>query len=313
MICPNCQHNNENNGRFCIRCGAPLLPVPAPKKESPFKKGFIATLKALCYVFLFFVMQTVVTGTYTAIVSFGKLLSAGGNMDYDVLLNEVLDLVYENIHVVMILTAGLTLLILFLSFHIRRKNPLKEMHLRPVGAAPALFSLLLGAAVQVVVVVIISFIPLPQEMIEEMNQNSELLLQGSAALQFIDIAIVTPILEEIIFRGLAFSRLRRGMRTGLAVALSAAIFGAAHGTIVAFVYAGLLGALCALLMLRHNDSILPTILCHAGFNGASFLMQYVPDNSLIILSLFFVSLAAAVVLLYLLFKKKEPVSPSFGD
>lgn len=309
MICPNCLHPNEDGSRFCIRCGSPLSPsAPKPKKESSFKKGCIAVLKALCYVFLFFVMQSVVMGFYSAIVSFGKILASGGYMDYETLLGEVLDLVYENIHVVMILAAGLTLLTLFLSFHIRRKNPLEEMHLRPVSAKPALLSLLLGAAAQVVVVVIISFIPLPEEMIEEMNQNGELLMQGPVALQFIDIAVITPILEEVIFRGLAFTRLRRGMRTGLAVVLSAVIFGAAHGTAVAFVYAGLLGVLCALLMRRHNDSILTPICCHAGFNAASFLMQYVPDNGLVILSLFFVSLAAAVVLLYLLFRKKPPVS-----
>lgn len=308
MICPRCQHTNETESRFCIRCGTPLI----PKKESALKKGFIAALKAVCYVFLFFVMQTTVMSFYTIIVTVGKMLSGGMNMDYDILLNEVLNLVYENIHVVMLLTAGLTLLILFLSFHIRRKNPLEEMHLRRVGVVPVLLSLLLGAAFQVVVVVTIAFIPLPAEMIEEMNMNSELLMQGSVVLQFIDIALVTPLLEEVIFRGLAFSRLRRGMRTGLAVTLSAVIFGLAHGTVIAFVYAGLLGAICALLMQRHNDSILTPFFCHMGFNAASFLMQYVPENSLIILAMYFVSLAAALVLSYLLFKKEE-TAVTFGE
>ncbi len=315
MICPYCQHNNEEGSRFCMRCGASLIPAeaPAPKQDSPFKKGFIATLKALCYVFLFTTVQSVVMGFYSAFVSFGKVLASGGQADYDVLLNEVLDLVYANIHPVLLLSAGLTLLTLFLSFHLRRKNPFAETHLRGVGVKPAVLSLFFGAALQVVVVVIIAFIPLPESMIEQMNQNSELLTQGSVVLQLIDIAVVTPILEEIIFRGLAFTRLRRGMRTGLAVALSAVIFGLAHGTVVAFVYAGLLGVICALLMQRHNDSVLTPILCHAGFNATSFLMQYVPDNSLVILALFFVALAAATVLAYLLFKKDTPADPTFGE
>ncbi len=311
MICPRCQYENESGSHFCIRCGQPLT----PKKESAFKKGFIATLKALCYVFLFVVMQSTVISFYTAIVTFGKMLDGTirSAESADVYMEQVMDLVFENIHIALILTACLTLLILFLSFHLRRKNPLEEMCIRPVGAVPLLLSLLLGAALQVVVVVTIAFIPLPSNLLDEMNANSEMLLQGSAILQFVDIAVFTPILEEIIFRGLAFSRLHRGMRTALAVILSAAIFGIAHGTLVAIVYASLLGAVCALLMLRHNRSILTSILCHAGFNATSFLMQYVPDNSLVILALYFVALAATVVLSYLLFKKKEAVPPTFGE
>lgn len=315
MICPNCQHNNEEGSRFCMRCGASLVPpaAPAPKQDSPFKKGFIAALKALCYVFLFTTVQSVVIGFYSAFVSFGKILSGGVSADYDVLINEVLDLIYANLHTVLLLSAGLTILMLFLGFHLRRKNPFAEIHLRGVGVKPAVLSLLFGMSLQVVVVVIVAFIPLPESVIEQLYESSEISSQGAVALQLIDVAVVTPILEEIIFRGLAFTRLRRGMRTGLAIALSAVIFGLVHGNIVAFVYAGMLGAVCALLMQRHNDSILTPILCHAGFNAASFLMQFVPDNTLVILALFFVALAAATVLAYLLFKKDTPAEPTFGE
>ena len=58
---------------------------------------------------------------------------------------------------------------------------------------------------------------------------------------FIVIGVVSPIVEEVVFRGLVAKRIQDYLGTAWAVALSAVIFGAYHGNVMQFVYAGLLG------------------------------------------------------------------------
>ena len=130
-----------------------------------------------------------------------------------------------------------------------------------------------------------------------------LLSGGNPVIQFLNVAIMTPFIEEMIFRGLIFTRLSRGMRQGTAILLSALFFGMAHGHVVGFIYATLLGVIFAFLMKKHRDSILAPFLCHMGFNGTSFLITLLPDNTLLILAVYLIGIAAALLLGYFLFRK----------
>ena len=67
-------------------------------------------------------------------------------------------------------------------------------------------------------------------------------------LEILSSAICTPILEEMVFRGILFGRIRGMMAKIPAVLVSALIFAALHFNIVQFIYAFLLGIVLALLM-----------------------------------------------------------------
>lgn len=296
MICPHCQFENGDGARFCTRCGGPL--------PSPRRRAFLAFMKGLLYYGVFHIVQATVLIAYALFTILPQMLTSGLFLeDEAVFMEEYLSLFIENMHPLMILSALLTVLLLCLSFRIRRKNPITEMHLFPASPLYGGLSVLFGIALQAVVVITISLLPLSPELLAEMEANSALLEGGNPIVQFLNVAIVTPFLEEMIFRGLVFTRMSQGMKTGAAVALSALVFGWAHGSIISFLYAALLGVLFALLMRRHGNSILTPFLCHAGFNGASFLMTLVPDNTLIILIIYFIAIAAALLLGYLLFRK----------
>ncbi len=313
MICPRCQAPNENGAAFCMQCGMRLTP-PAP---SPVKKGLLAFARAMCYYFLFIGVQVAAVFLYEFALAFsiaftgaaGMILS-GGELDYDKIFSAVYDQIAENIHIVLILSALVTILIVFLSFRLRHKNPLAETHIRPISPIAVVPSLLLGAALQVFTVFSIAMIPIPAETIDSFNQNSELLMGGPLGLEILSVVVVTPIIEELIFRGLVFTRLSRGMKTWLAVLLSAVIFGWAHGHIISFVYAGVFGVCLALLLKRQNGSILAPILCHAGFNGTSYLIgllgEEIPD--MLFLALYFVSIAVSILCLYILLRKPAEAS-----
>lgn len=61
-------------------------------------------------------------------------------------------------------------------------------------------------------------------------------------------AVVTPILEELLFRGIVYGRLREMTGKITAVIISSFIFGALHFNLVQFVYAFLLGMVLSLVM-----------------------------------------------------------------
>ena len=70
---------------------------------------------------------------------------------------------------------------------------------------------------------------------------------------FIVIGVVSPIVEEVVFPGTGGQKDPGLSGTAWAVALSAVIFGAYHGNVMQFVYAGLLGLAFGLIMCRTNS------------------------------------------------------------
>ena len=306
MKCPQCGRELPDGSRFCTGCG-----LAQPKTPSRARKFFSALGHAICYYLLFFGIQSLVIAGYESALILSEALPAlygGYSGDFYDLYMRLLDAVYDrlrqNLHILLILSAALTILLLCIWFRARHKKPFAQMHIRRAAPAALPLALVLGAALQFVTAITLAFLPLPESLIDSFNQNADLMQGGPLLLELISVVIVTPLLEEIIFRGLVFSRLKRGMAAPLAVALSALIFGAAHGHIISLVYAGLLGVILACLMQRYNDSILPGVFCHAGFNGASYLLAMVDTESVpLLLAADAAALAVTVLCLYLLFRR----------
>jgi membrane protease YdiL (CAAX protease family) len=125
------------------------------------------------------------------------------------------------------------------------------------------------------------------------------------------LAVVTPIGEEIIFRGIVLRWLRRSYGRLAAVAVSSLLFAAAHLSLRNFLIILLLGIAFGWIADRAR-SVLPTICAHAAFNGVPLLILsqiadvpgFVPtaDTSAAHLPTLWVvgSSAACIVLLYLI-------------
>jgi membrane protease YdiL (CAAX protease family) len=90
-------------------------------------------------------------------------------------------------------------------------------------------------------------------------------LDQTGALAFLTTAIVAPVVEEVLFRGLIFTRLRSVCPGWAAIVISAAVFGACHGEFIWFCYAFFLGVIFALLV-EMTGSILPSMVMHLVFN-----------------------------------------------
>ncbi|MFF2032424.1 CPBP family intramembrane glutamic endopeptidase [Arthrobacter sp. NPDC058192] len=85
-------------------------------------------------------------------------------------------------------------------------------------------------------------------------------------LGFLIIAVLTPLWEEVLFRGAFLSGLSRRFRPFVAVMLSAALFVAYHLVLLTFAYFFALGIALALVRRFHQNLWAPVLL-HAANNA----------------------------------------------
>jgi membrane protease YdiL (CAAX protease family) len=97
---------------------------------------------------------------------------------------------------------------------------------------------------------------------------------GAYVANFVVIAIVAPIVEELTFRGLGYSLLEP-LGAWTAILLTGAIFAAEHGLVQGFLELMLFG--CALAWLRmRTRSVYPGMILHSLFNGIALVVAVVP-------------------------------------
>lgn len=87
--------------------------------------------------------------------------------------------------------------------------------------------------------------------------------------------IIAPIIEELVFRGILFFKLKCAMPRVLAVLISAAVFGTAHFNIVQGVYAFLLGIIFAVIF-DMTGELWTSILAHMAANTLAFFLPATP-------------------------------------
>ena len=97
------------------------------------------------------------------------------------------------------------------------------------------------------------------------NASQEALFQSNLLLQIIGIGLFVPFVEELVFRGLVYGKMRRLFSFRVAAAVSAALFALYHGNIVQLVYAFPMGLLLAWSYERWGSLSAPVLL-HIGAN-----------------------------------------------
>lgn len=85
--------------------------------------------------------------------------------------------------------------------------------------------------------------------------------------------IVTPVVEELIFRGLTFRRLKEYTNFWVAALVSSALFGLYHMNLVQGLYAFIFGIIICILYDRYGH-LAAAVLVHFGANLLSVILQY---------------------------------------
>lgn len=108
------------------------------------------------------------------------------------------------------------------------------------------------------------------QMSEEFQDASNAFYGSTIGIELVGSALVTPLLEELLHRGVVYGRLRRRMGMWSSVILSALIFAILHFNIVQFIYAFLLGIVFALFV-EKTGKLYPAVLAHILANGVAVI------------------------------------------
>ncbi len=276
----------------------------------------LALLKSGCYLALFMGMQILVMMPVALAAAIQIAVESGpmGEDAMEPLLMEspLYSLLIENTMLFSLISGMLTLIFVLVFYLVRRKKLSEALWLRRVDA-PTLFEGMALAPGLYLVVSMVLFM-LPASWTESYNEASSGIATGSLV-GVIAVAVVAPVVEEVIFRGLIMTRLGKAMPSWLAVLLSAVIFGVCHGHPVWFGYAFVLGAVFGLMDLQAG-SILPSILAHVAFNSFSQILSFLPDSNEAALAaigvLFLMAIVAPILdrkAIAAMFRKKPKPAP----
>jgi sodium transport system permease protein len=147
----------------------------------------------------------------------------------------------------------------------------EALSLRSVSA-PVLIGVVVGAPAASIVIIgifrLVSIIlPVPPEALELTARS--LLPEEVPLWQLLPLLTILPALfEELAFRGVLLHGMRRRMGPFALIALNGLIFGLFHVSLYRIVPTGVLGAICAALVLV-TGSILPAMLWHGLYNASA--------------------------------------------
>lgn len=263
--------------------------------RTPLTAGrFFANLaKAILYLLLFLGCQLAISTLYTFAATIYFTLQSGAPDPSGIwdIMDKTAELVLACTGQISLISGLLTLLLVSVFFLLRHKRLFHEVSLVPapgrcVVSAGALAPILYAA-------VSLVFAVLPAEWMEDYIDASAALNDPGVTI-FIATVIVAPIVEEVIFRGLIFSRLNRVMPGWLAVVLSAILFGVCHGQAVWMCYAFILGLILGTMTLR-TGSIWPSVVTHFIFNLIGQLSSLLPEPAATLVILVFLPLAGLVM------------------
>lgn len=141
-----------------------------------------------------------------------------------------------------------------------------------------LFLALLGVCLQFVTSFLLSLILnlMPKVKADYLSAISGLTVFSAAVIIYV--AIVAPLAEELVFRGLAYFVLEKILPVFAVILIQALAFGLLHANIVQKVYAIILGILLGYIRYR-TGNLVSSMVVHMFVNGTGIVMSAIPAYS----------------------------------
>lgn len=277
------------------------------------KNSFKALGKAVAYFAVYLLVQVLVSTVFSTVISARmtmEMMASGEELDViamtDVLMAEVMSKAME-----MTFIAGLvTLFIFWIVFLIRKKKFTKEVCIRKIPVTGILPIAIMAAAFNVITTVIISFMPWPQEWMDSYVESSSA-IDGSAMAWFTAV-LMAPVLEEIVFRGLMYTRLKKGLPAIVAAIITSLAFGIAHGTVIWAIYTFVF-SMILIWVFEKFQSLTACIVLHMAYNLSGMALSLIPEEAGILIMILFVISITGVVFAYKMIEKVTVDIPSMEE
>lgn len=111
------------------------------------------------------------------------------------------------------------------------------------------------------------------EISQSYSQTRDALFSGSFAVSVLILGVLVPVAEELLFRGLVYTKLKELCKPKTAIFLSALLFGIYHFNLPQFLYAALIGLVLAFVYDRMKSILAPVIL-----HGTANLFVYLAGD-----------------------------------
>lgn len=237
-------------------------------EDQPVNKG--SSLMRAVYMLIPLVIYELSSGSFTWIGK--KLVDFLVGMGVGELESGVRD--HSSVLAACIRVAALICTAIIFCFLFRRRDamprkPVKAVYCGWIFCAGALLAMGLNLAISNLYMMING----DPERLAQATAHAEIPL-GLGVLLYV---IVTPIVEEMLFRWLIYGRISRIMGTPLAVCLTALFFGFFHGNLLQGIYAALMGIALALVLYWSGNILLPVVF-HMAANASVYLVSALPGK-----------------------------------
>lgn len=236
------------------------------------KKAFLSLGQAALFFLVYFVAQLLVGSVFMVVYTVGVTV-ANPTLDYFTLVEMATERYLAATNMITVTANSAVLAIISAIFLIMRKNPLRQVGLKPVRPAFSLWiPLAMGVALQFFMATFLDVLPLPYSLLEEYAESASALENGPLVWELLAVVVLAPLTEEVVLRGLLYSRLKRGLPAMLALILQAVVFGLLHGQLLWVCYTACLAIVLALVYDAYR-SLWASVALHFSFNASSYLIQ----------------------------------------
>lgn len=244
------------------------------------RDSVLKTIWRVLYPYIVYLTVTVVAETALIIPECIRMINSDNTTSYTQMYENLMRVVYEKAMLLTFISGLIAIPILYLFYYLDKKKT-RDMHMVVSYVHLPLHLYIYSALLGVFACLslnnfidlsgIINFSPVYQELADKV-------FGGNIIITFLTSVCMAPILEELLFRGLIYKRLRFVCKPIIAAAISSLAFGITHGNLVQFVYAFLAGMLLSYVYEKYKNIWAP-ILFHFCANFVSVLGGDIIDGA----------------------------------
>ena len=240
------------------------------------KKVLIQILKALGYFAVYLGIMNLVNGIAGFLISvkYGPEIKASG-VGFEEYMAELMKYMNKWNGICLIVSAVLVLLTYFIIEKIKKTGVAKETEIRKVSGRYIGLTVLAASGAMFAMNFILNLLPIPSELMGGLSEGMKKLTSYPMWQALLANSLLIPILEEVVFRGYLFTRLRKAMPEILVALITSIIFGLCHGGIVWATWAFVFGMIICVFRIK-TGSIVPGMIFHIIMNTFSTLVSYTP-------------------------------------